>query len=105
MQKATCSQCKNVTSVNPLAQAARLKKFGSQEAIDAKWICRTCAPKKAPPAKKAKPVEPVEVHIAPEDRVIDVSELDVPGPVVEEPTPTSVETVTPVEISNPIIEG
>lgn len=74
MTKATCSKCKSVTGVNPKAQAARLAKFGSQEAIDTSWKCRTCSAEGKPvKAKKVKPTAEAP-QPAPEDQVIDVTE-------------------------------
>ena len=72
MTKATCSNCKSQTFVNPKAQAARLAKFGSQEAIDAGWKCRKCSQEGKP--VKAKKTAPTEPQVAPEDQVIDVTE-------------------------------
>lgn len=41
--KTTCSVCKKEKSANPDALAARLKKYGSLEAIAKSWVCRDCA--------------------------------------------------------------
>jgi hypothetical protein len=48
---ATCSKCKGETYVNKGALESRVKKFGSVEAMNAKWECRKCVP---PNPKKSK---------------------------------------------------
>lgn len=42
MAKVKCSKCGKTKFVNPKAYEARLKKYGSLEAIEAQWACREC---------------------------------------------------------------
>lgn len=82
-----CSKCKKDKFVNPVALAARIKKFGSLEKIAELWVCRECTPKKE---KKAK-AEKAETAVTPTlrkrtpavKRVIDDLKADIP---YEEPS-------------------
>lgn len=41
-RKVKCSKCGKLKNTNPQVYANRLAKYGSEEEIQAKWICREC---------------------------------------------------------------
>ena len=71
--KMKCSQCQKDKPTNPKAREARLKRFGSEEEMLAKWVCSKCKkntagtqPEPVPEVAEEKPEVP-EPEIVPEE--------------------------------------
>ena len=41
--KVKCSSCGSLKPTNPKAYESRVKKFGSVEEMESKWLCKVCA--------------------------------------------------------------
>ena len=87
--KVKCSKCGELKFVNATALAARIKKFGSIEKIEAEWVCSKCQPEKPVKVKRTKKVEVIkQAEEAPkETTVTDDTELPEPTLVAEDSIP------------------
>jgi len=64
-QKVKCSKCKKLKFVNPKALEVRIKKFGSIEEIEKKWICRECLKGQKKEVKEKEVIKNKEEEIEP----------------------------------------